>query len=248
MFFVIVTARFVRWPAYRAQIKLNSPENATDMRIFTRSLQILFVTATLISTISHSGLAADLHFSSPKYSYSLAFPSGWLQVPNSELTRFKESLPLQAQHLVYEAAFQRGNTGKWFEWPYVIVQVIPSDRTKIRRMPTEVEFQQVVTALSGGRTLSKLKEAIDAVPNPEDKAYVNSLLPTLSKPSVQIDIASRKYWFVVDGNDPIAGPMTVYIAGTFMPDGNLLQVNAYTKASRFQQDLGQFLIITRSLR
>jgi len=52
---------------------------------------------------------------------------------------------------------------------------------------------------------------------------------------------------VVDGNDP-AGPMNAYIAGTFMPDGNVIQLNAYTKASRLKQDLGQFLVITRSLR
>jgi len=42
--------------------------------------------------------------------------------------------------------------------------------------------------------------------------------------------------------------MNVYIAGTFMPDGSVIQLNAYTKASRIKQDLGQFLVITRSLR
>lgn len=217
------------------------------MRYFFRSLTYLCIGAALILVMSGSGHASDLPFSSAKYPYSVTLPTGWLQIPQTELARLKERLPPQAQHLIYDAAFQRGNAGKWFEWPYVIVQVIPSDRTKIRRLPTEAEFQQVVTALSGGRMISKVKEAFDAVPNPADKAYLDSLLPLLTALSVQVDMANRKYQFLVDGNDP-AGPMKAFIAGTFMPDGNVIQLNAYTKASRLKQDLGQFLVITRSLR
>ena len=197
--------------------------------------------------IGDSVLADDLWFSSAKYHYSVSLPSGWLQIPNTELARLRERLPPQAQHLIYDAAFQRGNAGKWFEWPYIIIQVIPSDRTKIRRIPTETEFQQIVTTLASGRTISKVKEAFDAVSNPEDKAFLNSLLPSLTALSIQVDMANRKYRFVVDGNDPV-GPMNVYIAGTFMPDGSVIQLNAYTKASQLRQELGQFLVITRSLR
>lgn len=217
------------------------------MHAFFRSLLDLCLGAGLILLLTGSGLADELRFSSTKYSYSISLPTGWLQVPNVELARLKERLPPQAQHLIYDAAFQRGYAGKWFEWPYVIVQVIPSDRTRIRRLPTEAEFQQVVSAMTGGRTISKVKEAIDAVPNPEEKAYLNSLLPSLTTPLIQVDLASRKYWLVLEGNDP-AGPMNVYVAGTFMPDGNVIQLNAYTKANRLKQDLGQFLVISRSLR
>lgn len=214
---------------------------------FFRSLRDLCLGAGLILVSTGSGLADELRFSSTKYFYSISLPTGWLQIPNAELVRLKERLPPQAQHLIYDAAFQRGNAGKWFEWPYVIVQVIPSDRTKIRRLPTEAEFQQVVSAMSGGRMMSKVKEAFDAVPNPEDKDFLNSLLPSLTAPSVQVDMANRKYRFVVDGSDP-AGAMNVYIAGTFMLDGSVIQLNAYTNASRLKQDLGRFLVITRSLR
>jgi hypothetical protein len=174
-------------------------------------------------------------------------PPGWLRIPSAELGRLKERLPPQAQHLIYDAAFQRDYKGKWFEWPYVIVQVIPSNRTKVRRLPTESEFQQVVSAISGGRMMSKVKEAVDAAPSPADKVFVNSLLPSLAAPSVQVDIANRKYRFVVEGNDP-AGPMSVYIAGAFMPDGSVIQLNAYTSAIRLKQDVGQFVAISRSLR
>jgi len=217
------------------------------MHAFIRSLRDLYIGAGLMLLLTGSGLADELRFSSTKYSYSISFPTGWLQVPTAELVRLKERLPPQAQHLIYDAAFQRGYAGKWFEWPYIIIQVIPSDRTKIRRLPTEAEFQQVVSAMSGGRMMSKVTKAFDAVPNPEDKAFVNSLLPSLTAPSIQVDMVNRKYRFVVDGNDP-AGPMNAYIAGTFMPDGNVIQLNAYTKADRLKQDLGQFLVITRSLR
>lgn len=216
------------------------------MHTFFRSLRYLCAGAGLSLLLTDSGFADELRFSSTKYQYSISLPPGWLQIPNAELIRLKERLPPQAQHLIYDAAFQRGHKEKWFEWPYVIVQVIPSERTKIRRLPTEAEFQQAVSAMSGGRMMSKAKEAFDAVPNPEDKVFLNSLLPSLAAPSVQVDVANRKYRFVVEGNDP-AGPMSVYVAGTFMPDGNVIQLNAYTSTSRLKQNLGQFLVITRSL-
>lgn len=185
----------------------------------------------------------------------LHFTTGRLDsnFPDAEIARQKaEHLPPQAQHLIFDAAFQRGNAGKWFELPFVIVQVIPSiasDHTKIKRLPTEAEFQQLVSLMSNGRVVSEImKKTIDAVPNPEDKAYMNSLLASLSKPSVQVDVPSRKFWLVTDGNDPDAGPVKIYNAGTFMPDGNCVVIRATTKASRFKEDLGQFLVITRSLR
>jgi hypothetical protein len=199
--------------------------------------------------LSGATLADALQFSSNKFLYSISLPDGWIQIPDAEIARFKENLPPQAQHLIYDAAFQRGNAGKWFEWPYVMVQVSPPPaRMKIKRLPTEEEFQQFISVVSSSRAVSKLKEAIDAVPNPEDKMYLNSLLPSLSKPTVQVNVASRKYWFVIDGNDPVSGPMKVYSAATFMSDGNIIMLHAYTKASRFSEDLGQFLLISRSLR
>lgn len=215
------------------------------MGMFLRALRLICAALMLcaLGTVN----ANDLRFTSTKYRYSLSLPPGWLQIPNAELVRIRERLPPQAQHLIYDAAFQRGNAGKWFEWPYVIVQIIPSDRTRIRRLPTEAEFQQVVSALSGGRMISKAKEAFDAVPNPAEKAYLNSLLPSLTSLSVQTDVPNRKYRFVVDGQDP-AGPMNVYIEGTFLADGNVVQLNAYTKASRFREEIGQFLTMARSLR
>lgn len=208
-----------------------------------------FIVLALVLILIEGAFAADaLRFISTKYLYSISLPDGWMQIPDSEIVRFKKNLPPQAQHLIYDAAFQRV-AGKWFEWPYVMVQVSPPPAgMKNQRLPTEIEFEQFINAMTSGRAVSKLKEAIDAVPNPEDRAYLNSLLLFLSKPSIQVNMASRKYWLVVDGNDPISGPMKAYSAGTFMPDGNMIVLNAYTKASRFREDLGQFLLISGSLR
>jgi hypothetical protein len=197
--------------------------------------------------LGDAGQTGDVRFSSEKYAYAITLPDGWIQIPQTELARLKERIPPQAQHLIYDAAFQRGYAGTWFAWPYVIVQVIPPERTNLRRLPTEPEFQQVVTMLSGGRAISKVKEAIDAVQDPGEKAALESLLPSLIAPWVRADVANRKYQFVVDGNDP-TGPMNVYISGAFMPDGSVIQLNSYTEASRLKQDLGQFLVIARSLR
>lgn len=191
--------------------------------------------------------AEELRYSNAKYNFTVSLPKGWVQIPSVEVARLKEGLPPQAQHLIYEAAFQRGKKTEWFQWPYIIIQIIPSDRTKIRRLPTEAEFEKMVSLLSGGRALIKAKEVFDAVADPYQKAMLSSLIPSLTAPSVQTDMANRKFRFVADGSH-LSGPMRIYTAAAFQPDGHVVQINAYTGAATFQQDLGDFVAITQSMQ
>lgn len=193
--------------------------------------------------------AQGLRFSSNKHQYSFAVPTGWSQIPDGEIARLKaERLPPQAQHLIYETAFQGGFKGTWFEWPYVIVQVIPADRTKLRRLPTEAEFEQFVRAITGGKFVEKAREAIASTPSAEDRKMLESSIASLSSATVQVDVSSRKYWFTTDLKDPAVGPLKGYIAGIFLPNGNVVQLNAYSRSNRFSQDIKHFLEIYQSLR
>ena len=202
----------------------------------------------LLSMPGLSG-AQGLRFSSNKYQYSFAVPTGWSQIPDGEIARLKaERLPPQAQHLIYETAFQGGFKGTWFEWPYIIVQVIPADHPKLRRLPTEAEFEQFVSTITGGKFVKKARESIASTPSAEDRKMLESSIASVSSATVQVDISSRKYWFTTDIKDTAIGPLKGYIAGTFLPNGNVIQLNAYSRSNRFSQDIKQFLEIYQSLR
>ena len=151
--------------------------------------------------------AQGFRFSSSKYQYSFAVPAGWSQIPDGEIARLKdERLPPQAQHLIYDAAFQRGFKGTWFEWPYIIVQVIPSDRTKLRRLPTEAEFEQFVRTITGGKIVEKVREAVASTPNADDRKMLESSIASLSSAKVQADVSSRKYLVHHGTHGPLCRP------------------------------------------
>src|ERR1039458_9184526 len=99
----------------------------------------------LLLLAPHLSLAAVM--SSADYHYKLSTPSGWVQVPASELILFKATLPPQAAHLIYDAAIQRQDRG-WFEYPYVVIMVTPPQVTHISRLPTESEFDSFVRGIS----------------------------------------------------------------------------------------------------
>lgn len=187
------------------------------------------------------GYAVDFPFTSTKYHYSISLPSGWVQIPDAVVTQQKNRLPPQAQNLIYDAVFQRGNSGTWFSSPYVIVQVIQSGR-----QPTEAEFQKFVNVLSGGKLLTKLDGVISSIKDADDRAKVKSMAQSLSTATIQVDVARRKYQFVVNETNQ-HGTTKTFIYGYFMPDGNLIQLNAYTNANSITHDLGDFLSISNSL-
>lgn len=217
------------------------------MPVLRRSRRNLALWVLLLFT--GACFAGNSIFSSPKYRYSVSLPDGWIQVPDAEIARFKaERLPPQAQHLIYDSGFQRGNAGQWFEWPYLLIQVIPSQRIGISRLPSEAEFQQLVSAMARGKSLSQVESAVSSVQDPNDRRYAESLIASLSSTTVQIDLKKRKYWFVSEASDPSIGAIKPFFTGYFLADGNLLQINCYSKATDFNDHLGHFAAIISSFQ
>lgn len=193
-------------------------------------------------------LADGLRFYSSKYQYSFAVPTGWSQIPDHVIESWKkERLPPQGMNLIYETAFQRGFNGTWFEWPYVVVQVIPLVNSKVRRLPTEQELIQFAQTYTGGKAVERIRDAIASTPSAENRKLLESSIVSLSNTKVQINVPKRQYWFTIKIMDPTLGPIKGYIAGTFMKNGNVVQINAFSLASQFEHDIEQFLEISQSL-
>jgi hypothetical protein len=195
------------------------------------------------STNLTSIAAQELVWTSPSYGYSLTLPAGWVQIPQGELQRFRnERLPPQARRLIWDAAFQRGNPNDWFEWPYVIIQVIP---TPLRGLPTEAQFSQLVQTLGNGRAVKRadVQEAIAAVPDATDRASVKSIATSFS--SVYTDVRARRYWMLAKE----AGQgIQVFMIGQFLENGTLIQINGYAEPAGFARTFSEFMAVSASLR
>ena len=79
--------------------------------------------------------------------YSVTFPDGWVQIPQDELNQMYSRLR-SSQGVAYqwETAYQSQAGPPWFNYPYVILQVVNYPGGG---QPSEQELAQVVKAQSG---------------------------------------------------------------------------------------------------
>jgi hypothetical protein len=124
--------------------------------------------------------------------------------------------------------------------------VTPPQVTHISRLPTESEFDSFVRGISGGKLISKLGDVSSSIQDPRMRQTSSSFIASLSKTTVQVDLAHRKYSFVVDVADPSHGSLTALIIGFFTPDGGVVQLNAYSRTPEFAGDVEYFTSIADS--
>ena len=98
-------------------------------------------------------LAIEQHrFHSEANGYSIGVPTGWTKMPDSVLQETFKALFAKAAvppNFVWEVAFQRDAEGLWFQYPYVIVQVMKNSDFGLNRQPYRSEFKALTKTLSG---------------------------------------------------------------------------------------------------
>jgi hypothetical protein len=205
-------------------------------------------TAVHVKGESNHELELSWQWSSPNYRYAIDVPSGWIQIPTAEINESKSHLPSGAQSLLWDAAFQRIAHPKWFDRPYLIIQIIP---TKLDAMPTESQFTAFVSTFGPGRILSpaSLRDNISSIRDADDKKSAEALAASFSKSAINVDVASRRYWYALDTQGDQGVDIKALIAGQFLPDGTIVQMNAYADTYSFTTDfISQFRAMYLSLR
>lgn len=209
---------------------------------------ILYCVTLAVLVASNQCDADDLIYTSETYGYSIKLPIGWIRIPNSEVARMKqERLPLEAQHIIYDAAFQEAREDGWFNWPYVLIQVVPSSKTKLEKQPSEAEFFRLVRQVTAGRTIEKLNEVASAAPRPVDRRIGRSAIASLANTVAQVEVPKRKFTYVIEISDPEYGAVKAYMGGVFLSNGNLVQICAFTRESDFPVDSTHFQFIHDSV-
>jgi hypothetical protein len=57
--------------------------------------------------------------------YALNFPDDWQQIPDEILAMQSPSLPALRTAGAFDVAFQPKHAGRWFEYPFIVVEVVP---------------------------------------------------------------------------------------------------------------------------
>ncbi len=109
------------------------------------------ILATILLSCSVGFSLEPNWYHSPANGYRLAIPQGWVQIPDSVLHEMTSRV-LSAQgksRISYETGFQRGTKGRWFECPYVLIQVLPYSSFGLNRQIPKSEFGNFVRVISG---------------------------------------------------------------------------------------------------
>jgi len=96
------------------------------------------------------GVAAN-SFHSAANGYSVAIPVGWIQIPDSTIREMSNSV-MSAEgrsRISYEAGFQSGTASRWFDYPYVLIQILRYSDFGLSGQIPKSQFANLVRAISG---------------------------------------------------------------------------------------------------
>jgi len=109
---------------------------------------LLLLTILMVSGASAMGAT----FHSCQYGYNLTVPDGWQEIPPAVLQRFvRQRVKRDPKSLfVCDTAFQYKPRDRWFEEPYIIVQVKPYSKPGVHHRIDERDFQMIARAFARG--------------------------------------------------------------------------------------------------
>ncbi len=129
------------------------------------------------------------HFHSQLNSYSVTIPDGWRQVPQTIVDEGVNKAISSDSKIKYicDVAFQSNSAERWFQTPYVMVQVI-----KLPRQIHEDEFERFIKEFTGIDLTDLVKENL----SPE----ALNLLTDIATGKVYLDRDNRFFVYYLESN------------------------------------------------
>jgi hypothetical protein len=112
-------------------------------------LSVVFLAVLFSSNVCLAG--SKRLFQSEANGYSIAIPDGWVKIPDEILAERFKFLFSTGSKAVYsfEMAYQQSSSGQWFEYPYVLVQVMTYSKMGLNRQIYKSEFKKIISGLTG---------------------------------------------------------------------------------------------------
>ncbi|MEA1928899.1 MAG: hypothetical protein U9N73_11900 [Candidatus Auribacterota bacterium] len=180
-------------------------------------------------------------FYSNSHGYQIDLPHGWVEIPEDVLRENLANLlkPDAKASPIYDAGFQLDSADQWFEYPYIIIQLLPYEKFGLHRQINEDEFSGFVHDLTGVN-ISKL-----LVENSSNS--VRDLLGNIETGQPQIDMSNHRFLWIMDNNVRGVGPTRGLAVGYFGRE-LLVQVMFYCRLSDWDRYSRVYSTIVDSFR
>jgi hypothetical protein len=175
-------------------------------------------------------------YHSGMYGYSITLPADWKQIPGEELASLTERLqnPDAPHRVWFDVAFQPATNERWFQCPYLLMEVMRYADFGGPGQLNEDQFSQVVDAMTG----ANLSKSMDQHLSPQARAMLSGI--SVGEP--ELDTANRRYHVQITMNVTGIGPVRGELTGYFGREG-VVQVMFYSK----EADADQFADIGKSI-
>lgn len=196
----------------------------------------LLYTILLAAPLACAPICNADQFHSDSHGYGIELPHDWVEFPQDVLQEFVASIQKQnsTTPIHYDAGFQLDATGKWFEYPYVLVQSIA-----LRRQLNEDEFPEFVRMMTGMDVGKILDEGLSSLGR--------QLMSSVDAGQPQLDVANRRFLWTMNSDVQGVGPIRTLIVGYFGRD-SLVQVMFYSRRADWDRDADVRATIVDSFR
>jgi hypothetical protein len=199
---------------------------------------ILFV-PVLSGDICLAGSKRGFH--SEANGYSISIPDGWIKIPDeilAERFKFPASAESKASYS-FEMGFQQSASGQWFEYPYVLVQVMTYSNFRLNRQIHKSEFKKIISGMTG--------LDMDDVINENISADAKGLITEGTLGRVSLDEENKLYVFGLEMNVADVGKIQGQGVGHF-GRYSIIQVNFYALKSNWNQTTAERELIQGSFK
>jgi hypothetical protein len=200
--------------------------------------RIGFLVATLMM-FAPAVLAAP--FRAERWGYQIEVPKGWKRIADADLQAMVAAAqnPGARPSMIFDAAFEPVGHRQPFEYPYVIVQVLPYSSVGLNRQINEDEFDNAIKGLTGVDLNDRMKQQLSA--------QAQSLASHPSIGQVVLERTKRRFWFTNELSVAGVGRVRGMVTGHF-GRGSIVQVCFYAPAAQWDRHLDLAHEVGDSLR
>jgi hypothetical protein len=180
-------------------------------------------------------------FHAGRFGYQFEVPKGWKRIADADLQAMVAAAqnPGARTPMIFDAAFEPVGHRQPFEYPYVIVQVLPYSGVGLNRQINEDEFANAIKGLTGVNLADRMKKQLSS--------QAQSVVSDPSLGEVVLERTKRRFWFTTELNVVGVGRVRGMITGHFGRQ-SLVQVCYYAPAAQWNNHLDLAHEVGDSLR
>jgi hypothetical protein len=195
--------------------------------------RLVCLVAVALSAFAPGLVSGGTVIENPNHGYTLTLPDGWERIPGKAIEELVAKVAAAAGGKIsehYDDGFQQSAGGKWFQYPYVLVQARENGRIPEAKL---AEMKSVREGMQKG-----LNEA---------EGKLSSLVSGLSLGDTFYDASNKCILIRFSMNAPNVGEIKALTCG-FLTERGILLVHCYARAADFDRQLPIFQSILDSVR